>query len=203
MGTDIDCAIETRGADGCWEVEVGVLGFNLRRDYEAWNCLFNVRGVEHLRRRLFADRGLPDDVSDPVRETGVGDFQHGHTYATWADVAAVDWDAPLDDEPAWYWVGQWRRDDGGELVLEDVVRAPHDVYEAACDTFGGHRLLAPPEWPPGGEVLLDGIVYRPVFLTARMLAPPDEEPWSQVWGTMRELATEYGDENVRLVVWFG
>ncbi|MDX3232009.1 hypothetical protein [Streptomyces sp. ME19-01-6] len=64
-------------------------------------------------------------------------------------------------------------------------------------------LLAPSEWPPGGEVRLDGAVYRPVVLTARMFAPPDEGRWAPVRQTMRELAAQHGDENVRLVVWFG
>jgi hypothetical protein len=55
----------------------------------------------------------------------------------------------------------------------------------------------------GGEVHLDGAVYRPVSLTARMLAPPDQAPSSRVWNAMRDLADEHGDDNVRLVVWFG
>jgi hypothetical protein len=33
--------------------------------------------------------------------------------------------------------------------------------EAAIDTFGEDLLLAPPQWPPGGEVRLNGVVYRP------------------------------------------
>lgn len=50
---------------------------------------------------------------------------------------------------------------------------------------------------------LDGAVYRPVVLTARMLAPPDEGTWAQVWRAMRDLSAGHGDEDVRLVVWFG
>lgn len=50
---------------------------------------------------------------------------------------------------------------------------------------------------------LGGVVYRPVVLTARMLTPPEKGRWAAVWKAMRDLAAEYGDENVRLVVWFG
>ncbi|WP_326614315.1 hypothetical protein OIE62_01095 [Streptomyces scopuliridis] len=203
MGTDIGGAIEVCPAAGCWEAEIDLLCFQLGRDYDAWNALFDVRGTECLERPLFAGRGLPDDVSEPVRENGVGDYQHSHTYATWAEVAAVDWDAPLADRPAWHWAGQWLPGEDGELALHDAVPATTELGEAAADTFGGDLLLAPSEWPPGGEVRLEGVVYRPVVLTARMLAPPDEERWARVWKTMRDLAAEYGDENVRLVVWFG
>ncbi|MFE7796961.1 hypothetical protein [Nocardia sp. NPDC057440] len=201
MGTDIDGVIESRSADGCWEIAVDLLDFQLGRDYNAWNCLFDVRGVEDVRA-IFSHRGLPNDVSDPVRESSADDCQHGHTYATWAEVAAVDWDAPLADEPAFYFVGEWRPGADGELVLYDTVRVTPDLGEAAADTFGGDLLLAPSEWPPGGEVCLDGVVYRPVVLTARMFAPPDEERWSRVWTAMRDLAAEHGNDNVRLVVWF-
>ncbi|MFE2636471.1 hypothetical protein ACFXKS_07275 [Streptomyces scopuliridis] len=203
MGTDIGGAIEVRPAAGCWEVEIDLLHFQLGRDHDAWNALFDVRGMECLERPLFADRGLPDDVSEPVRENGVEDYQHSHTYATWAEVAAVDWDAPLADGPAWHWAGQWLPGEDGELALHDVVSATIELGEAAADTFGGDLLLAPSEWPAGGEVRLEGVVHRPVVLTARMLAPPDEERWARAWTTMRDLAAEYGDENVRLVVWFG
>ncbi|TLS41517.1 hypothetical protein FE633_35570 [Streptomyces montanus] len=203
MGADIDGAIEVRSAAGCWEVEADLPAFRLGRDRDAWECLFGFGGTGDVERPLFAGRGLPDDVSDPVRKTGVGDYQHSHTYATWADVAAVDWDAPLADRPAWSWAGQWRPGEDGELVLRDVVVATPDLGDAAADTFGGDLLLAPSEWPPGGEVRLDGVVYRPVVLTARMQAPPDDERWAPVWKTMGDLAAEHGDENVRLVVWFG
>ncbi|MFG2630320.1 hypothetical protein [Streptomyces sp. NPDC048473] len=203
MGTDMDGAIESRSADGRWETEVDLLDFRLGRDHDAWDCLFGVSRAWGVERPLFAYRGLPNDVSDPVRETVVGDYQHSHTYATWADVAAVDWDGPLADGPARSWVGEWRPGEDGELILHDVTWATPDLGEAAADTFGGDSLLAPSEWPPAGEVHLDGVVYRPVVLTARMLTPPDEGRWAAVWKAMRDLAAEYGDENVRLVVWFG
>jgi hypothetical protein len=203
MGTDIDGAIEIRSDDGPWQFEVDLLDFRLGRDHEVWDCLFGVRGTGDVERPLFADRGLPRDVSDPVREAGVGDYQHSHTYATWAEVVAVDWDAPLSDGPAWHWAGRWRPGDDGELVLDGVVWATPDLGEVAADTFGGDLLLSPSQWPPDGEVRLGGLVYRPVVPTGRILAPPDRAPWDQVWKAMRDLAAEHGDDCVRLVVWFG
>ncbi|MFF4508175.1 hypothetical protein [Streptomyces sp. NPDC001401] len=197
MGTDIDGVIESRTPDGHWRFTADLLDFEPPRDYVSWECLFGVRGAGDVERPLFAGRGLPDGISDPVRESGIGDFQHDHTYATWAEVEAVDWDAPLAHRPAWNWALRAQPDG------EELVRVTPSLRAAAADTFGGDLLLAPPEWPPGAEVRLDGVAHRPVILTARMLAPPDEGCWAQVWSAMRDLAARYGGEHVRLVVWFG
>lgn len=164
--------------------------------------LSDTGGSESIARPLFADRGLPDGVSDAVRESALGDFRHGHTHATWTDVVAADWDAPVTDGPAWHWAGERRAGEHG-LVPHDVVRATPDLGEAAAQTFGDRFLLAPSEWPPGGGVRLNGAVYRPAVLTARMPAPPDEPPRARLWEAMRDLAGAHGDDDVRLVVWFG
>lgn len=152
-----------------------------------------------MDRPLFDRRGMPADVSEGVREA-CQEWEHGHTYATWAEIAAVDWDAPLNDLPAYGLVGEWWPGPDGELVMEGVSAATLKVLDAAEETFG--EDLMPPEWPPGGEVRLGGAVYRPVVFTPRLFAPPDGS-WGPVWAAMREWAAVYGDENVRLVVWFG
>ncbi|GAA4915133.1 hypothetical protein ACFPM3_22310 [Streptomyces coeruleoprunus] len=199
MGADIDGAIETRAPGGGWETEIDLLDFGLVRQRYAWECLFGFGGGLGVQRALFDQRGLPDDVSEPASST-CEEWSHGHSYATWAEVAAVDWDGPLSDGPDYSRVGVWRPGQDGELALDDVVRAPVEVLDAAEEAFG--EDLMPSEWPQGGEVHLDGAVYRPVVLTPRMFAPP-EGSWGPVWAAMRELAAVHGDENVRLVVWFG
>ncbi|WP_406280356.1 hypothetical protein OH799_14005 [Nocardia sp. NBC_00881] len=128
MGTDIDGVIESRSADGSWKVEIDLLDLRLGRDYNAWNCLFDVRGVEDVRA-LFSRRGLPNDVSDLVREMSTdtdNDYQHGHTYATWAEVAAVDWGAPLADGPAFCWAGDWRKPETDGSGLDPEMLAGHE-----------------------------------------------------------------------------
>lgn len=155
------------------------------------------RGTGDVERALFAGRGLPDDTSDAVRDAGIGGCRHGHTHVTWAEVAAVDRDAPLASRPAWYCA---RR---SVPTGERLVRVTPSLREAAAKTFGGTLLLAPPEWPPGGIVYLDGAVYRPVMLTARMLAPPGEGCRPRIRRAMRELATGHDDEGVWLVARFG
>ncbi|WP_042800325.1 hypothetical protein [Streptomyces sp. C] len=199
MGADIDGVIETRETGGVWETEIDLLTFGLTRERYAWECLFGNGGGLGVQRPLFDGRGLPDDLSEVARES-IGDWEHSHTYATWAEISAVDWDAPLCDVPAYSVVGEWRPGPAGGLVFHDWLWLPAAVLDAAEELFG--EDLMPPEWPPGGEVALHGAVYRPVVFTARMLAPPDGN-WAPVWAAMAEQAAVYGDDNVRLVVWFG
>lgn len=85
-------------------------------------------------------------------------------------------------------------------MLDRLPWAPIEVLDASEELFG--EDLFPFEWPPGGEVHLNGAVYRPVVFTARMFVPPEGD-WAPVWASTRALAAQYGDENVRLVVWFG
>ncbi|MFI0213882.1 hypothetical protein [Streptomyces lydicus] len=199
MGADIDGVIETRASGGGWEMQFDLPDFGLGRQRFAWECLFGFGGGLGVERALFDQRGLPDDVSEPVAGA-CQEWHHSPSYATWDEVAAVDRDGPLSDGPEYSRVGVWRPVPGGELALGDVVRAPIEVLDAAEQGFG--EDLMPSEWPQGGEVHLDGAVYRPVVLTPRMFVPPDGS-WGPVWAAMRELGAVHGDENVRLVVWFG
>ncbi|MFJ8649384.1 hypothetical protein ACIRNI_25090 [Streptomyces sp. NPDC093546] len=201
MGTYIDGLIEARAAGGAWEMKVDLLDFDLWKAREARECLFGYGGSLGVDRPLFDQRGWPEDSCDEVpKPEEYDELNHSHSYATWAEIAAVDWDAPLCDRPDGNRVGVWLPGSDGELVLDHVVWAPVEVLDAAEELFGEDLHLY--EWPPGGEVRLNGAVYRPLVYTARIIVPPDGR-WAPVWASMRALAAEYGDENVRLVVWFG
>ncbi|MEU3482039.1 hypothetical protein AB0E66_28285 [Streptomyces sp. NPDC033753] len=201
MGTMIDGLIETREAGGVWECEVSLLDFDLDKARDARECLFGYGGGLGVDRPLFDQRGWPEDSCQEVPKSLTDELNHSHSYATWAEIAAIDWDAPVSDRPHWCYVGEWRPGPDGELVLEDVVWRTDELLDAAEKLFGDGCY--PHEWPPGGEVPLNGAVYRPVVLTAGIVVPPDDNKWAPVWASMRALAAEYGDENVRLVVWFG
>ncbi|MER5206550.1 hypothetical protein [Streptomyces sp. NPDC002825] len=199
MGVDIEGVIEVREGDGRWRYALGLPDPVLRRDRDAREVLFGYGGGLQVERPLFDHRGCPDDVSDAVPST-CDELNHGHSYATWAEIAAVDWDKPLNDVPDGNHIGVWQPGPDGELVLGYVHWTPIEVLDAAEELFG--EDLMPPEWPPGGEVHWNGAVYRPVTYTPRMFVPPDGD-WGEVWAAMRDLAATHGGENVRLVVWFG
>jgi hypothetical protein len=199
MGASIDGLIEARTAGAAWEMEVDLFDFDLGKQRYARECLFGFGGGLGVDRPLFDARGWPEDSCDEVPKR-CDELNHSHSYATWAEIAAVDWDAPVCDAPDGHRVGEWRPGPDGALVLRDALWTPAEVDATATELFG--EELCPHEWPPGGEVRLNGAVYRPVVLTPGMIVPPDGD-WAPVWASMRSLAAEHGDENVRLVVWFG
>ncbi|MFB7340552.1 hypothetical protein ACFCZ6_10875 [Streptomyces hydrogenans] len=198
MGTDIEGAIEVRGRDGRWAVRDWLPDCAAVRDRNAREILFGYGGALQVDRPLWDARGVPEGASEDIPDD---EINHSHSYATWAEVAAVDWDAPLNDRADGNHIGVWLPGPDGELVLDHVGWTPIAVLDAAEELFG--EDLWPWDWPPGGEVPLDGVVYRPVVYTARMFAPPDGDRWGPVWAVMRDLAAVHGDENVRLIVWFG
>ncbi|MFI8419733.1 hypothetical protein [Streptomyces sp. NPDC085479] len=198
MGSDIEGAFEVRGPDGRWAVRDWLPECAAVRDREAREVLWGYGGGLQVDRPLFDMRGLPADASADIPDD---EINHSHSYATWAEVAAVDWDAPLNDRPDGNHLGVWVPGADGEPVLDHVRWAPVEVLDASEEIFG--EDLFPYEWPAGGEVPWKGAVYRPVVYTPRMFVPPDGDRWGPAWALMRELAAVHGDENVRLIVWFG
>ncbi|MEU6688417.1 hypothetical protein [Streptomyces sp. NPDC046832] len=75
------------------------------------------------------------------------------------------------------------------------------LYDSAGATFG-EADIAPSRWPADGELPLGNEVYRPVSPAYGDLIPADG-PWQHVWNVMGTLAELHGEDNVRLVVWFG
>ncbi|WP_370411644.1 hypothetical protein [Streptomyces fradiae] len=198
MGIFVDGVIEVRTPGGEWDMAVDLLDFDLGKQSYAREVLFGCPGGLGTLRALFDQRGLPADATaEYILDDEVN---HSHSYATWAEVVAADWDAPLCDGPVGPWVGEWRPGPDGEPVFHDIVWIPDEVDRAADEVFG--EELCPWEWPEGGEVPLNGSVYRPVVITARMFAPPEGD-WAPVWDAMRTHAAQHGDDNVRLIVWFG
>ncbi|WP_240109038.1 hypothetical protein [Streptomyces sp. MUM 203J] len=185
MGTYIDGLIETRTAGRARKMEADLHDFGLGKAWDARECLFGYGGVLALERPLFDQRAWPEDACDEVPKE-LGELNHSHSYAPWAEIAAVDWDAPLCDGPDANHLGEWRPGPGGELVLDDVVWAPAEVLGEAERLFGGDLF---PRERPGGEVHLNGAVYRPVVVTPRMFVPPDGRR-APVGASMRALAAE-------------
>lgn len=172
-----------------------------RGDQLSWECLFGYADGEIVP--LFDQRGLPDDASEWLRTSVEGCGGHSASYATWAELDAVDWDGPCMEggHASFQHVEQWVRQPDGTLAFEYFTWAPTEVWDAAEDLFGEERG-SPRDWPEGAEVEIDDHVYRPVVFTPRKLVLVDSAKWEPVFSVMRTLAGLHGDDNVRLVVYF-
>lgn len=61
--------------------------------YDAYGCLFGVKNYAEFRP-IAANRGIPFNASMPVREDESQQDEHsyGHSWITWAEIQAIDWD---------------------------------------------------------------------------------------------------------------
>lgn len=198
MGTDISGVVECRvgqtDADRSWQIAADASLRTVGRDYDAFGCLFGVRNYANFTP-LAAGRGLPDDVSEPVRaeieQLAASDPVFGTTWISWAELAAVDWDekAPEPDGR----LHQYRQTDDG-LTFIGKSAWSRDFADAVGYEFAD-------VWPEGSEWLVGDVLYRAQSLR-RSDAVPADGGWQPVWDAMERLAAVHGEHNVRLVVWF-
>ncbi|MFE0380310.1 hypothetical protein ACFW1M_33170 [Streptomyces inhibens] len=212
MGVDIHGVIECRlwgkeswASASPWQVILSLYELRHGRGDElSWDCLFGYSSTEDIVP-LFGRRGLPADATSQLRldAEDPDTAEHSHSYATWAEIAAVDWDEPCmeNGRAAFYHLERWHRRPDGTLGFDAFAWPPIDVHDAAADRFGEDRT-APHDWPEGAEIEWDAYVYRPVVFTPRRLVFEDSDKWEPVFSVMRTLAGLHGDDNVRLVVYF-
>ncbi|MFF4852467.1 hypothetical protein [Streptomyces sp. NPDC001194] len=200
MGTDMHGFIECRDEDDRrWNGAIDIAHLYDGRSYAAFGALFGVRDATSFRP-LAEYRGLPADVS-PESLAGFASWSPdaaGASWITWAELAAADWDEAANEV-----------DD----CVHEFRRGPEGTWEMHGRNTGLDRFaeLARPAAPealyragrtyPDGTEWLDGDRLFRVGRLRRKDAVLDGE-WGAVWSVMRTLASRYGDEGVRLVVWF-
>src|SRR3954454_12601372 len=98
MGTNIHGWVEVR--DAAVDVEIDEIlwfavievAFLLHRNYTAFGSLFGVRNHTDFAP-VASGRGLPEHVSPVVQaEATRWDDYHSHTWVSWAELKAVDWE---------------------------------------------------------------------------------------------------------------
>ena len=211
MGTSIVGYIEARsGADGGWRVEIELCELFRGRDRDAFECLFGVSGWAGFEP-LAAGRGLPEDVSEPVRAAFDEDSRAPAFMSSWitrAEIAAMDGEEVA--EQAAFGVYRAVENDGGDVRWEWYDWRPefnYDLYEThglepydLCDNDDGGSAAEP--WPPGAEWMIShGVLHRVERLRRKDVIGP-QTAWAPVWDAMAGLSERYGDSGVRLVVWF-
>jgi hypothetical protein len=150
----------------------------VRRNYDMFGSLFGVANHTHLSP-VVANRGLPGDLSEEVIDTYVRceEDSVAPTWITWAEIKAIDWnEEAVDGRPHQYKLnhdGQWNY--AGKSAGSIVGRTEGD------------------SWMVGETLYRIERIKRRDMLDAR---------WQLLFDLMQRLAQEYGDEGIRLVVWF-
>lgn len=142
----------------------------------------------------FEGRGIPNDVSFQVgRQCETAHVQsnsddYGHTWCTWSELAAVDWDVEEHRESGSFaenTIFEKFEDLNGDLVFRGRV---FDDDATAYFMFNEER-----------EYRSDRFVFRRAKMTLRDAIPPKTEV---LFAMMEAAAERLGGDNVRLVVWF-
>jgi hypothetical protein len=185
MGTDIRGWVEFRDAGldaGAGEViwyPVIDAGALLDRGYSAFGSLFGVRNYSNFTP-IAAGRGLPDDVSEAVRKDAAWEGNHDPTWITWREIQQIDWDESVVDA----FVREYKRSpETGEWVLVGGFRPSTPLDRQEGDT-----------WGKGDQQFRIERVTRRTAL--------GDAGFDLVFEMMEALAKRYGDQYVRLVVWF-
>ncbi|MFF4082547.1 hypothetical protein ACFYZN_24500 [Streptomyces sp. NPDC001777] len=204
MGTDINGFVECRarrlhedGEESVWHAAIDLFLLDIIRNYDAFGCLFGIRNYAGFRP-LAEERGLPPDASDGVRAELArwSDQVFGTTWITWAELRATDWTEPAESADSR--LHQYRRTADG---LEYVGKSAWSRQFAEAVGLPEQERGRARTWPEGSEWHIGDTVYRSERMSRRD-AVEDRGEWAPVWTVMETLASQHGDDNVRLVVWF-
>lgn len=187
MPTEIFGSVEV-WSRALWHwLEVIDAGPLLERNEPAFSSLFGMGESDAGFVPLANRRGLPVDASpavkrwsEPHQSDNHPDGFFGHTYITCAELASADW-AEQRTDPHVHCYG--RSEATGEWIKVGVYRPEPP-----------HRAL------PGELWMEEGVQCRVRAITRKETLGSD---FSLVYDLMIRLAQRYGDEHVRLVVWFG
>lgn len=198
MGTDIYGWVEFRNpVSEQWDSIIKLDSLLGDRNYEVFAWLFGIcrkHDMPVLRdfAPIAAERGLPPDVSDDAA-TEYADISQripqeifGATWISWREIQAIDWDEPVENRI----IETYNDKPGGETVYWHS-----QLFRKHADAVAG----TPGALTPGQRWAVNDHRYE-VVATRRRDAL--ERDWALLFRLMEALAGRYGDESVRMVVWF-
>jgi hypothetical protein len=164
------------------------LGTLLMDHSDLSGCLFGVDNYAAYAP-LFADRGLPADCSDSLRAEAeaCGDDAEHPSWVLWSELKRVDWNEPATAPD--------RR------ISQFIQEGDHEVYKT--------KWLGHPDWTwvrealdkdPEATVRSGPHIFRRV-IPKRADALEDTD-FPLIMKLMATLAERFGDEGVRMTVWF-
>ncbi len=183
MGTDINGYIEfrTQNPIESWNAAINI-GSLAERYYNLFGYLFGVRGHGDKFLPVAAGRGIPPHVAE---EISLVFYSFGGENPTW-----IDWREFRDAIIAGYSIHVYQKDNNGQLraIEKQFSLAKPDYF-----TTSEQEQLT-----QGLDVKKDDYIYRYENDGPLPLGPG----WQLIVELGDLLAQRYGEERVRLVVWF-
>jgi hypothetical protein len=179
-----------------WDAVTNLYYLAEGRDYDAFACFFGVKN--YARFRPIADRrGVPSDASKEVREELAPQdpaYVMAPSWVTWAELKAIDWDEPaeLPDQR----VHIYRLTEEGAKTFDTKAVVARSFLEEASQTE--EQRQAARDWREGAEWHIEGRLYR----VERLKRSDTRGYWEGTLQFMEFLAHRFGDDGVRMVVWF-
>jgi hypothetical protein len=182
MGTDIVGWVEMKPVED-WIGALRIDAF-VGRHIHGFGSMFLEEG---LFPPIAKGRGLPQDISEDGRRS-YPEENWGHTWALWREIAAIDWDEVY--QPQSPHIYKYVRHASGDRLLNW-----HGYF---------HEMTDPPplDVTQQGEIEMGDVLYRVVHDPAIRRHETLHAGWPIVFNAMRFIAKDWGDENVRVVVWF-
>ena len=213
VGTDIYGAIEVRdlaraaalnslpGAEAGtppWTLFMDLYPLYPGGDYSPLGCLFGIRNWTGWQP-VAEGRGLPVDVSDAVR----ADYEHcaeidgaigGSTWVSWPELRDLD----MTGTPLARRVLEVNENGSSSY---DYYRIEDQWPAEVVARYESPPVGAPPVGAPHGAWQHGTTTLTYTKVTRNDVLGPGTG-WEHVFAVMRALAGRFGDEGVRLVVWF-
>ena len=180
-------AVEVHVSDEWYEV-INISSLLLQHG-DLNGCLFGVDNYAGYAP-LFPDRGLPKSCSDTLRARAeqVTDEDSHASWALWSELKRIDWEeaATRNDQR----VSELAREGDGERVVTKWLHEPH--LQGVRDAL---------DRDPSATVKVGDRKFRRLVLRRRDCLVDTDFPL--VMKLMTCLAERFGDDGVRLTVWFG
>ncbi|MDQ2799891.1 MAG: hypothetical protein M3Y13_09630 [Armatimonadota bacterium] len=185
MGIDIHGWVEVRrhykGAipphDVQWHGVIAIYQI-MQRNYDMFSCLFGIQPYAQFNP-VAAGRGLPCDISEEASDDYLTwEEACGETWISWPEIQVIDWDEEaLDRRPH-----EYSLDDSGQLL-----------YTGKSAPLASDIVVEGNTWQIGENVFKAERIARRKALS---------HDWRLLFRLMETLAAEYGNDAVRLAVWF-
>lgn len=187
MGTDINGWVEIRrryeGVKPPYDIQwygVIMVASLVDRNYDMFSSLFGVTGHSIRFTPVAPGRSLPLDISEEAGNDYLtwDDCVMGETWISWMEIQEIDWDE------------------------EAVDGRPHEYVP---DGSGG-LVFARKSAPSSADAIVEGNTWQvgeSVFRVEKVARRESlRRDWQLLFRLMEDLAAEYGDDSVRMVVWF-